>query len=98
MKTTKDEARRTVLSALVAAPFIFFFIYQLVFIWPQRPSAPDAAHGFTMAMHSGEQTYYISAVDLVLLLGTWLAGAAIILIGNWPMIRRRIKNIEITMP
>ena len=63
------------------AVLIALFVFQLIFVLPGRPSAPDPVAGYTVEWAFGSQAVYVSVFDLVLLFGTVLLGMVIVAVG-----------------
>ncbi len=81
--SNKDQVKRIRPYALLMIPFLALFAYELAVILPHRPRMPDLVHGYTIAMGKVDTAVYVSAGDLILIFGTWLCGAAVLLAGIW---------------
>ncbi len=78
-----DQVKKIRPYALLMIPFLALFAYELAVILPHRPRMPDLVHGYTIAMGRVDKAVYVSAGDLILIFGTWLCGAAVLLTGVW---------------
>ena len=82
---TGGQLKKFRLYALATIPFIALFAFELATVLLHRPSAPDLIHGYTIAIGSegdGKPVYF-SAGDLALILGPFLCGFAIQVVGLW---------------
>jgi len=69
--------------ALATIPFLAVFAWELAFVLAHRPETPDILHGYAVPMGSDGKTVYMSVWDCVILFGSWLCGAAVMMTGLW---------------